>query len=403
VARYAAARPLTLRQAQGEPLQQAQAEAVRRARVGPRSRDTFAFDVAGAADDAEIRALMRESALPGSVSLSFERDPDASIAGRIEGNPHDYIVARERASGRIAAIASRSVRDRFVNGSPARVGYLGQLRVHRDFRRAPFLIDGGFAFCRALHDRQPCALHLASVVSENIAARRVLERGRAGWPAFAGVDDIVTFAVPSRRAADRRSSAVAILDGADVGAAALAAFLWRYNARYQFSPCWNADDLSGTSLPGLGLQDVFVATRGGSIVGCAALWDQRSFKQIVVRGYSPGLRRARRILNLVAPLTGVPSLPAPGQQLRFAFVSHLALEHDDLEVGLQLIKEATRRAGIAELDYIALGLSGRSALAAAVSRRFRHRSYRTTLYAASWPGSETRIDNRPAQPEIAIL
>ncbi len=360
------------------------------------------FDVARPEDGAEIRALMRQSALPGSVSLTFEREPDASIAGRAEGNPHDYIVARERASGRIAAIASRSIRDRFVNGSPARVGYLGQLRVHRDFRRVPFLIDGGFAFCRALHDRQPCQLYFASVISENIAARRLLERGRAGWPVFAGVDDIVTFAVPARRAG-RRSSAVAILDGVDVGAAALAAFLWRHNARYQLSPCWNADDLSGTSLPGLGLQNFVVATRGGSIAGCAAIWDQRAFKQVVVRGYTPSLRRARRALNLVAPLTGGLRLPAPGQQLRFAFLSHLALEHDDLEVGLQLITEATRRARAAELDYIALGLSARSPLATAVSRSFRHRSYRTTLYAASWPGGDMRIDNRPAQPEIAIL
>ena len=373
------------------------------ARALARPRDAFSFDVASAADDGEIRALMRESALPGSVSLSFEREPDTSIAGRVEGHAHDFIVARERASGRLAAIASRSVRDRFVNGSPARVGYLGQLRVHRDFRRAPFLIDGGFAFCRALHDRQPCQLYLASVVSENIAARRVLERGRAGWPAFAGVDGIVTFAVASRRAAGRHSSSVAIFDGTEIGAAALAAFLWRHSARCQFSPCWNADDLSGNSLPGLGLENFVVATRGGSIAGCAAIWDQRSFKQIVVRGYSPGLRRARRALNLVAPLTGTPRLPPPGQELRFAFLSHLAVEHDDIEVGLQLIKEATRRAGAAELDYIALGLSERSPLAAAVSRGFRHRSYRTTLYAASWPGHETRIDNRPAQPEIAIL
>ena len=275
--------------------------------------------------------------------------------------------------------------------------------MHRDFRRAPFLLDGGFEFCRALHDRQPCQLYLASVVSENIAARRVLERGRAGWPAFSGVDEMVSFAVPSGRARRRRSSAVAIIDGTEVGAAALAAFLWRHNSRYQFSPCWNADDLSGTRLPGLGLQNFFVATRGGSIAGCAAIWDPRAFKQVVVRGYSPGLRRARRALNLVAPLTGGPRLPATGQELRFAFLSHLALEHDDFEIGLQLVAEGTRRAGAAELEYIALGLSKRSPLAAAVSRSFRHRSYRTTVYGASWPGGEMRLDNRPAQPEIAIL
>jgi hypothetical protein len=393
VDRHSAARTLTLRQAQGEPLR----------RVRTRSSDAFVFDVARAEDDEEIRALLRDNALPGSVSLSFEREPDASIAGRVEGNPHGYIVARERASGRIAAIASRSVRDRFVNGLPARVGYLGQLRVRRDFRRAPFLIDGGFGFCRTLHERQPCQLYLASVVSENTAARRVLERGRAGWPTFTSVDDIITVAVAARRTAGRGSSSVAILDGREVGAAALAAFLWRHNARFQFSPCWNADELSGASLPGFGLHDFLVATRDGSIAGCAAIWDQRSFKQIVVRQYAPALQRARTFLNLVAPLTGRTRLPPPGEQLRFAFVSHLALEGDDVDVGLQLIAEATRRAGAAGLDYIALGLSERSPLAGALRRGFRHRSYRTTLYAAAWPGSEMPVDDRPSQPEIAIL
>jgi hypothetical protein len=370
-------------------------------RARARSRDAFSFDVAGPADDRDIRTLMRESVFPGSVSLSFEREPDASIAARIEGPHHDYIVARESEGGRIAAIASRSVRDRFVNGQPMRVGYLGQLRVHRDFRRTPTLIDGGFAFCRTLHDRNPCDVYLASVVSENTAARRVLERGRAGWPAFTSVDDIVTFAVPARR--NRRSPSSPMIDGAAVGAATISAFLWRHNARYQFSPCWNAEDLSGATLPGLGLGDIFVATRGGSIAGCAALWDQRPFKQIVVRGYSPVLRRARTMLNLAAPLTGSPRLPPSGEQLRFAFLSHLAVEDDDIETGLQLVATATDRAAAAGLDYVALGLSSRSPLAAAVSQQFRHRSYRTTLFATAWPGADVRVDSRPSQPEIAIL
>ncbi len=383
--RSAAARPLELGPAYSVTLRQA----------------SFSFDVAGPADDRDIRTLMRESVFPGSVSLTFEREPDASIAARIEGPHYDYIVARERESGRLAAIASRSVRDRFVNGHPMRVGYLGQLRVRRDFRRTPTLIDGGLAFCRTLHDQNPCDVYLASVVSENTAARRVLERGRAGWPAFTSVDDIITFAVPARR--NRASGSISMIEGAEIGAATISAFLCRHNARYQFSPCWDAGDLSGAKLPGVGLRDIFVATRDGSIAGCAALWDQRAFKQVVVRGYSPALRRARKILNLAAPLIGAPRLPPSGEELRFAFLSHMAVENDDIETGLQLIATAADRAAAAGLDYIALGLSARSPLAAAVSRRFRHRSYRTTLFTTAWPGTDIRVDSRPSQPEIAIL
>jgi hypothetical protein len=360
----------------------------------------FVFNVAGPEDDADIRALLRDSPLPGSISLTVEREPDTRIAARAEGEPHETIVARYRRTGTIAGVAARSVRDRFVNGSPARVAYLGQLRVsHRCLSKA-LLIQRGFSFCRKLQQRNPCAVHLASVATDNSVARRILERGQSEWPPFTPVDDVLTLVMRAGSTRATRSDTLEICSGTEVGASALATFLWRTSARYQFAPCWNAEDL--TALPGLELHDFMVATRNGAIAGCAALWNQRPFKQVVVRGYAPALRRSRLLLNLMAPLTGLPHLPRPGQELRFAFVSHFAIEHDDTDTAMLLVGEAAKRARTAGLDHIALGLSRRSQVANAVSMRFRHRSYSTTLYAAAWGGT-TDIHAWPSQPEIAIL
>jgi hypothetical protein len=364
--------------------------------------DAFAFAIGGAADDEEVRGLLRNTPLPGSISLSFEREPDGGIAAAMEGSPHQTIVARERASGRLAAVASRSVRLRFLNGRPARVGYLGQLRVDPAFRRAASLLDAGFSFCRRLHDEDPCDTYFASVIAENAGARRLLERGRGGWPAFSPVDDIVTLAVPVRalRWTPRSTS---IVSGADVGAARIADFLSRYNAGHQLAPCWNADDLDGDRLPGLSLRDFLVVTRAGAIVGCAAVWDQRAFKQVVVRAYAPSLRRARPLLNSVAPLIGAPPLPAVGEQVRYACLSHFAVENGEIGVAQRLIAETLHRARSAGLDFVTIGLSHRSPIQAHIRRGFRHRSYKTVLYAATWPGGTVPLDDRPAQPEIAIL
>ena len=91
------------------------------------------FDVglACAADDERVRRLLREHALPGDVALTFEREPDGAIAAAIEGDVHQTIVARGRNAGEIAGIASRAERDVFLNGRPARLGYLGALRADR--------------------------------------------------------------------------------------------------------------------------------------------------------------------------------------------------------------------------------------------------------------------------------
>ena len=64
------------------------------------------------------------------------------------------------------------------------------------------------------------------------------------------------------------------------------------------------------------------------VVACAALWDQRSFKQVVVRGYSPQLARWRRVINVAGPVFGVPVLPQIGSPLEFVYLSHVAVDDE---------------------------------------------------------------------------
>lgn len=369
--------------------------------VEPRRR--FVVGTATARDDADIRRLLRESAFPGSVRLSFEREPD-SLAVRIEGDVHQVIVARERHGSRIAAIASRSSRLRFVNGQPVRVGYLGQLRIARGFRAGRELLGDGFRYCRALHARDDAALYLASVVRENESVRRLLERGLPGWPSFRRVDDLVTLAIPAGGGRQRGLSGVQIIGTDTIDPCELADLLARNNRRHQFAPCWTAGDLS--SQPGLGQGDVLVAVRHGRLAGVAALWDQRAFKQVVVRGYSRSLERVRPLINGIGRFAGMPALPPVGSSLALACLSHAAVDGDDPAVMGALVAAARRAARERGLDYITLGMSSRSPLYEPLRRRFACRSYASVLYAVAWPDGEpvvATLDGRPSYPEMAIL
>ena len=88
-----------------------------------------------------------------------------------------------------------------------------------------------------------------------------------------------------------------------------------------------------------------VATRAGRVVGCVARWDQRRFKQVVVRGYSRRIARWRPFVNAAGRWLGVPPLPAVGDRLELAYLSHLAVDGDNADVAVALV--AAARCGLA--------------------------------------------------------
>jgi hypothetical protein len=200
---------------------------------------------------------------------------------------------------------------------------------------------------------------------------------------------------------------VQIVPGRAVGFQPIVDCLHRGNQRHQFAPCWTIADLESSSRTrGLELDDFVVALRGGEVVGCVACWDQRAFKQVVVRGYSRRLAFWRPATNLMSCWTGVPRLPPAGMPLDFAYLSHVGVEDGDEDVFEALVIEGCRRALAKGAEYVASGLSARSRLLTPAQHAFNHRAYESMLYVAFWPDGERfvrALDGRPSNPELAIL
>jgi len=365
----------------------------------------FDVRVAAAADDEDVRRLLREHALPGDVALTFEREPDSAIAAGIEGDVHQTMVARERAGGRIAGIASRAERDVFLNGRPARLGYLGQLRADLRGHRVGALLDEGFAFCRSLHEQGHVPAYLTAIVEQNHAARRLLCGLRSPTaPRFVRAGGLVTLAIPrARRQRLRVPAGIEIRQGSVELLPDIVACLDRNGRRCQFTPRWTIDDLlSARRTPGLEPRDFLVAIAGGRVTGCAAIWDQRGFKQGIVRGYSRRLARWRRVVNLAGSWLDVPALPAIGRPLPFVYLSHVAIDDDRPDVTAALVSEARRRLP-AGVSYMVTAFAEGSPMLLAAGR---HRTYRSVLYLACWPDGQRLVESLDARlphPEVAIL
>ena len=162
-----------------------------------------------------------------------------------------------------------------------------------------------------------------------------------------------------------------------------------------------APDLARHDLP---LSDFLIAVDRGEVVACGALWDQRGFRQTVIRDYSPLLRAARPLVNAAHRLIGTPRLPAVGSTLAMAFLSPLAVAPGaDLDLG-EFIEAFFIPAAQRGLEYLTIALPVKDPRLPALQRRFSTRSWHSRLYQVMWPGqSEVDLQDAPCLPDVALL
>jgi hypothetical protein len=183
--------------------------------------------------------------------------------------------------------------------------------------------------------------------------------------------------------------------------------LTRNRRRYQAAPFFTAEELLSPERSRGLRPESFCFASMGSKAGLLAVWDQSSFKQVVVRGYAPRLARWRswlNRLNRLAPLLGTPRLPAPGSILPHAYLSHIAVDGDDPAIFQALIESACAEAREAGYAYLVLGLATRHPWLLWLRRRFRAREYPSILYTVHWGDrEEIPLDDRLPYLEAALL
>jgi hypothetical protein len=345
--------------------------------------------------------------MDGDIRLTLEREPNSFLASTIAGEFEQVIVARDQHAHTMLGMGSRSVMPAFVNGRPQPLGYLSQLRVDRRHRGRTRLLTGGYAVLRDLHADGTTPFYVSTIVADNRPARRILEAGLKGFPTYRRLERLATLVLPvARRRRVPRSSLHVARASADL-LPEIVACLERNLSRYQFAPHWTSEVLgSPTRTRGLAVSDFYVALRGGRVVGCLARWDQRHFKQAVVRGYSRRLRTVRPLANVVARLAGSPRLPPTGTVLRNAFITHVAIDGDDPHVLRLLLTTLYNDSPAQALDYLTLAFADRNPFTAVVRAAFRHRIYASMLYAVHWEDGRAaldRLDGRIPHVEVALL
>jgi hypothetical protein len=363
----------------------------------------FDFAVAGPADEPEIRRLMGSVAMPGDVAIRFAREPDYFLGATIMGDPFQVIIARHRPGGELAGILFRGERRVFLNGVEAPVGYIGQIRAAPRFE-GRWLLARGLPFFRTLGD--PAMRYLGVIASENGRARGVLAGRRPpGGLRVVPISGLTTLALVVRRARQPRESGGLVAEHA-TGATLpeVVTFLRREGPRRQLYPAYRLEDFTGgATMRDLDPGSIVVVRHRGAIAGVAAVWDQSAYKQDVVDGYGPSIRRIAPAWSVLSRFIGARPLPRVGEPLASAFLACLAVAGDRPPVLRLLLSTALADAAGRGLAFLTAGFADGDVLLP-VARRFLHFTYRSEVFLGSWAGDPVAdLDGRTPYVEIATL
>jgi hypothetical protein len=377
--------------------------------VAPGQLNSLRFELATTQHDAALRQLLRDNPIAGRISLSFEREPSFFGAASIEGPEHQTIVAVE--NQRVVCAGSISTRNRFINGHPMRVGYLGGLRLDSSCRHRISILRGGYDKFRELHEQGGPPIYLTSIVADNLPARRLLERGLKGMPTYRFLGEFVTLIItrrsqvftvatqPIRRKLRARGWRVAYGDEHPRHLRDAVQLLHTELSKYQFAPVWDENELH---IPDFRL----ITTQQDEPVACASIWDQRTIKQTVVRGYSSPLRWLRPLYNFGALSFSRPRLPAVGRAISSAYIAHLASDPSESSLAEWLILLLHGTARTRKIDYLTIGFDARDPRLERLRHAFKPREYVSRLYAVHWDdGADlvASLDDRLLAPEVALL
>jgi hypothetical protein len=177
-----------------------------------------------------------------------------------------------------------------------------------------------------------------------------------------------------------------------------------FNAQYQYSSSYTVADLRGDTklLPGFSRQNLYAFTCGSKITATIGVWDQSTYKQPIVAGYTGLYRVARPLANLAAQLGLSAKLPGVGESFPYLYASFLncepGREADLTKLLQQVIAEWSGRG----YTYLLIGAHERHPLSGLLSKMSTMRLL-STVYRVYWEDSmNAQLPNEDTIPNLEV-
>ncbi len=356
-------------------------------------------------DDAQIRALIKNISMPGRVSLTVDVDPSFFDAIEIEGHQRHTIVVES--NRRIVALGVVSKRTVFINGSPADIGYLSNLRVEKSARGRKIVTEFNRFINQWLKKEYGVLFYLCAILKGNLKARQALNGGRIDGAEITEIGELYNAAIPLlKRPQPKPPAGVQVMRGGEIGADAIAQFLNHEGSKKQFFPVYTAKDIeeSGGILRGLRPDDFHLAVKGDRILGVIGCWNQLPFRRMMVTGYTGYMRGLKPLVNAVAKRFRLAPVPETGGAFKNLYAACIALEDNRADVFDLLLDTILFSEYNTGKTFLSVGLMHGDSLLAIVKKHL-HFPLSTCIYAMAIDNYQNvkRLDGRTSYIEAAGL
>lgn len=360
------------------------------------------FKIADSADDENLKMILRQNDMESWIRLAFEREPSFFSADNLMGESYSVIAHKANNASDIIGMYSCTHLPVHINTQVEYLGYLAGLRIDRKYRRKIRYVKNGYQSIQSLVPvKGTLPIWFSSIASENQQARNLLEAGLKGLPEYSFIGEMKSLAISVKQSKNTQILSVVSADDIDE----LITFYNEQVKSYQFSAVLNKQWLNSLQASqGLSLQDFFIVREHGQIIACLAIWDQRKFKQTVVRGYRFPLDRLTGLYNLYAAITKRASLPGVGEKLEQVYLSFVAVDENYQHLFLDVLQDALYKVKQKNSIIAVIGLSSENPLTEIIEQHFHVHSYKTCIEKVTWQDhAEFVLNSRRVQPEIAIL
>lgn len=347
--------------------------------------ERYEFSLAGTGDTEALLRVLESADYGGGISVLYTRRPDPIRSLEFEGDAVYIPVMRDMQSGEIVGMGCCVVRKAYINGEIRNVGYLTGLKVLPAYRNRVPHISKVYEFMHEV-TKAHVDMYYTTILKDNHDAQRILEKKRRNMPEYRYCGDYTVYCFKTGKRDGNR--AYTLENGYSEE---LSVFY-----QEQMSPM----NFSAPEIMLQGITDKDICTlRGpdGEILASCSVWNQQSWKQHIVTGYSGIYRYLKNIpLNLI----GFPDFPEADIPVNYACITGLCVRGNDMGIARNLIVRVAESR--TDVDMLLLGLFENHPLKS-VFRHIRHIPYQSRLYTVHWAEDELCLNGMPVNLEVGLL
>lgn len=351
-------------------------------------RSDWELAIATPEDSPGIQKVFDDGDFKGGISVKFSRAPDPYRSFQNDGEHIVLPVAKDVATGEILGAGGCVIRQGYVNGAPRNTGYLTGLKILRSHRRRLNCVKLAYQLIGS-QTAQYAPFYYTTILKSNNSAIKLLEKRRKGMPSYIYIGEYTVFCFGSGGTANGEGYYFKRGHTEE-----LATFYKKHLPSYNLAP-------KNERFYGLEDNDFYyLQSPGGDILAACAIWNQQSYKQYIISGYSGIYKTLSRVPT---GWLGYPKMPKSGTPANYASIAVLVIPEENLDIARLFLRLVLREAK--QYDFVMLGLFENHPLTGA-ARKFRHIKYQSRLYAVDYAGNADLsggLDGRPVMLEVGLL